>query len=163
MDKLWRDRINTEYGGNDDRQEERGGVVSLPRVTWFRKSGAKSEDRARPQRIVTIDGRSLALSQALRKELGAEDGQPLYIMVGVRRGNLALAKGNPNEETAWRVNAKTGRTNNRQLLAHLAEKGITPGRYVMEWNGRAQCYVAKERLELQTRRRRTAQPEAQAS
>lgn len=132
----------------------------MPRVTWLTKSDVKSQGRSRPQLVVTIDGRSLALSTALRKELGAEAGQPLRILVGVRRGKLALAKADPNDESAWRVNGKTGRTSNRELLGLLAEKGVTEGRYVMEWNARSKCYVAKGRLELQPRRRRREEPAA---
>lgn len=125
-------------------------------VEWIRKAGEGRRHAMQETLAVTVDQNAVVLSAAMRRELLAEHGQdqPLRIMVGVRRGNLAVAKADPADPEAWLVNKSTGRTSSKQVLGLLAAKGVAEGRYIMRWNPRSRCYMSIERQEVRRRRRR---------
>jgi len=127
-------------------------------VEWIRKTAGDNKQTRRETLAVTVDRKAVVLSSALRRELLGEDGQdqPLRILLGVRGGKLALAKADPADTEAWLVNKKTGRTSSKQLMALLAEKGVSEGRYIMRWSPRSRCYLSVERQEVPRRRRKEA-------
>lgn len=131
-------------------------------VEWIRKTDRGNKQSQRETLAVTVDQKAVVLSSALRRELIGENGQdqPLRILVGVRGGRLALAKADPADTDAWLVNKKTGRTNSKQLLSLLAEKGVAEGRYIMRWIPRSRCYMSIERQEVRPRRRKQAEAQS---
>lgn len=131
-------------------------------VQWIRKTREDQPSR-RSVLAVTIDDKSISLSTALREALteGLEEGQELRVLFGVRRDRLAVAKADPDDDEAWTINRKTGRTNNKKLRALLAKKGIVNGRYILRWNGRSRCYLSVERQDIVPRRRRKAEEDVQ--
>lgn len=131
-------------------------------VQWIRKV-QRDQPARRSMLAVTVDDRSISLSTALRQALteGLEEGQELRVLFGVRRDRLAVARANPDDDDAWTINRNTGRTNNKKLRALMAEKGIANGRYIMQWNGRAKCYLSVQREDIVPRRRRKQEEDAQ--
>ena len=130
-------------------------------VEWIRKS--KGTEGGRTSTLtVSILPNAVSLSAGLRQELMTQDGKKpgIYVLFGAQGKKLALVKAHPDDEDAWYINPKTGRTHNKKLLALLAEKGFGEGRYVMEWNKRSRCYLSVEKVAVTPRRRRVEKASA---
>lgn len=130
-------------------------------VEWIRKTGS-ADGVASPSFTVSILPNAVSLSAALRNELISHEGKKpgIYVLFGAQGKRLALVKARPDDADAWYFNPKTGRTHNKKLLALLAERGFTEGRYVMEWSKRSRCYLSTETLAVTPRRRRTEKASA---
>ncbi|EKP93806.1 hypothetical protein [Thermaerobacter subterraneus] len=130
-------------------------------IEWIRKSDER-ETRSAGALAVHILPNAVSLSASLREALMSTNGKKpgVYVLFGVKGQKLALVKAEPDDRDAWYFNPKTGRTHNKKLLALLAEKGFGQGRYIMEWNKRAKCYLSVEAQAITPRRRRTARASA---
>ena len=132
-------------------------------IEWLRKSD-EGETRNAGTLAVNILPNAVSLSAALREQLMTQNGKKpgVYVLFGVKGQKLALVQAQPDDQDAWYINPKTGRTHNKKLLALLAEKGFGQGRYVMEWNKRSKCYLSVETRAITPRRRRSAKAKATA-